>query len=439
MRITGSPVVAALAVAILAGGVAACSKESDAGGTAGATSGSAAGASGGTDASDSGGGLSGSDDGALRAAEAGGEDATSSSGCDLPYVTQADCATAHAMALSTTLPPARGNMYGDNPQAASLGFSLFFDANLAGGTSCATCHSPELTFTDRLDVSKGKSLGTRNAPTIWNVARLSVVFWDGRADSVWSQPLFPVENPVEMASTRIALAQYIAANYASQYTAVFGALPDMSTWPQSGKPGDPAYDSLPDDTKDQINRIAANFGKALEAYMRKNTTGAAPFDAFLGGSTTAMSDAAERGFGVFLANKCETCHSGPLFSDEAFHAEGFPSLADGAADEGQASGLPILQASIFNLAGAYADPGPGVPGTIPTGSGVVGAFRTPSLRNVMGTFPYGHDGALTDIPSVLQVHAPGLSQDDQNYLSVFFEALTGEDPGRPWDTWPSAQ
>jgi cytochrome c peroxidase len=343
------------------------------------------------------------------------------------------------MVLPATLPPARGDMYADSDAGASLGFQLFFDGNLGTGISCAKCHAPESAFTDRLTVSQGKDAGTRNSPTTFNAARLSVFFWDGRADSLWSQPLFPMENPLEMASTRLDVAHFVAANYAASYESVFGALPDMTSWPASGKPGDPAFDGLPAKVQDQVNRVFANVGKAFEAYMRKNTTGVAAFDAFLAGDPSHMIDAAQRGFGVFLTSGCATCHSGPYFTDEKFHKVNFPSLDGAAPDPGQAAGMTILENNPFNLAGPYADPEPGAPPVEPSGPGTYGAFRTPSLRNVASTFPYGHDGALPSLSAVMAIHAPGLKSTDEGNLIAFLQTLNGANPPIPWNNWPSPQ
>ncbi len=359
--------------------------------------------------------------------------------CDLPNVPADYCEDAHQMVLPDSLPPARGDKYGDNELAAKLGFSIFFDSNMGAGTSCATCHAPELAFTDRLSVSMGKGTGTRNSPTIFNAARLSIFFWDGRADSLWSQPLFPIENPLEMASTRLALAQFIAANYKSAYESVFGPLPDVTTWPASGMPGDAAYDTLSPDVQKQVNRFFSNIGKALEAFMRKDATTAAPIDLFLKGDSSQIIASAQRGLGVFLVNKCQNCHSGPMLTDESFHDVGFPSLPGAKPDPGQAGGMPVLRSDIFNLAGPYADPGPGVPASITNDPGTKGAFRTPSLRNVTLTFPYGHDGALSSLPAVLAVHAHGLSADDQGDLMAFLATLNGEYPSAPWNNWPTPQ
>src|SRR5579859_2018118 len=363
-----------------------------------------------------------------------------SSTCDLPDVPGDVCADAHAMLLPDVLPPARGNKYGDDDGAARLGFLLFFDSDLGTGVSCATCHAPELAFTDRIPVSKGKGTGTRNAPTIFDAARLSVFFWDGRADSLWSQPLFPIENPLEMASTRLAVAQVILAHYKSDYEGVFGPMPDTSAWPTAGKPGDPAFDQLAPDVQDQVDRFYSNIGKSLEAFMRKDATTLAPLDLFLQGDPTQLIPAERRGLVTFLENKCQTCHAGPALTDEQFHDAGFPSLPGAAPDPGQAGGIPILEANVFNLAGPYADPGPGVPPPAGApGPGVQGAFRTPSLRNVALSFPYGHDGALADLPSVLAVHAPQLSAGDVADIVVFLGKLNGLYPAAPWNNWPIPQ
>jgi cytochrome c peroxidase len=365
--------------------------------------------------------------------------ASSPPACDIPQVPAQSCATAHAMALPTALPPARGNKYGDDLNAATLGFYIFFDANVGAGVGCVTCHAPELTFTDRIPVAMGKGTGTRNTPTTFNAARLSVFFWDGRADSLWSQPLFAIENPLEMASSRLALARYVAQNYGSSYEAVFGALPDMTSWPAAGAPGDPAYDGLTPDVQQQVDRFAANVGKALEAYLRQNASGQSPFDRFLAGDATQLTDVAQQGFRVFLEGGCPSCHSGPMLTDESFHDVGFPGLPDAGEDPGRASGLAILQKNEFNLDGPFADPGPGVPGQIPTGTGQFGAFRTPSLRNVARTFPYAHDGQLTTLQDVLALHAPQLDANAQGTLIAFFEALNGDNPPPPWNDWPVPQ
>jgi len=212
----------------------------------------------------------------------------------------------------------------------------------------------------------------------------------------------------------------------------------MSTWPAAGKPGDAAYDDLPDAQKDQINRVAANVGKAFDAYMRKNTTGPGALDSFLKGDTSNLIPAARRGLNAFIENKCDSCHSGPALSDESFHDAGFPSLPGSMPDLGRAEGLAVLEANIFNLAGPYADPGPEIPAAPPQ-PGQVGAFRTPPLRNITRTGPYGHDGALASLRDVLNLHGPSLSTSDAGDVLAFFETLNGAYPARPWSNWPSPQ
>lgn len=378
---------------------------------------------------------------ALAGCSGGGGTTNTPSACDGTEVASNDCARALSLRQKDELPPGRGNRYADDETAATLGFHLFFSTELGSGTGCPTCHLPELAFTDRTSVSTGKNQGTRNAPTVFNAARLHVIFWDGRADSVWSQPLFAIENPDEMASSRLELAHLIADTSAlhDDYETVFGPLPDMTDWPLVGKPGDAAFDGLAAETQNEVNRLAANAGKAFEAYERKNATGASLLDRFLGGDTAQLIPAAQRGLQVFLDQKCDSCHAGPLLSDEAFHDVGFPSLPDAVADLGRSQGIPVLKANVFNLDGPYADPGPGVPGDMPSDHAVPGAFRTPSLRNVTRTAPYGHDGALATLSEVLELHAPDTTEEERGNLLAFLQALNGDYPPAPWNNWPLRQ
>jgi cytochrome c peroxidase len=360
--------------------------------------------------------------------------------CDIDAIAPENCEAVHAMRLAATLPPAPGNRYSDNEDAAYLGFRLFFNTDLGSGIGCPTCHLPELAFTDRKATSTGKQRGTRNTPTVFNAADLKVMFWDGRADSLWSQPLFAIENPLEMDSSRLELAHYVADNDTrAMYEKVFGAMPAVETWPATGKPGDAAFDGLPAATQDEVNRVAANLGKAFEAYMRKNRTSEAAIDHFLDGDSTKLIPLAQQGLELFVEKGCATCHSGPMLTDEAFHNVGFPSLPDAAPDMGRAGAADILRANIFNLAGPYADPGPGVPATIKAEPGEAGAFRTPSLRNITRTEPYGHDGSLETLRDVLALHAPDLDADGTAKVLALFQTLNGEYPYPPWNNWPSPQ
>lgn len=370
----------------------------------------------------------------VGAADAGG------AACDPELaLDDAQCAAVMALALPPALPPARGNAFGDELAAAQLGRTLFFRADLGAGVACSTCHLPELAFTDRVAVSQGHGRGVRNAPTVQNAARLSVVMWDGRADALWSQPILAIENPVEMASSRLALVHQLASDDAlrAAYEAVFGALPDVTTLPVSGGPGDPAWETLAPAAQDRVRRVVANVGKAFEAFLRRNTSGPAPLDAYLGGDRAALSPVARRGLAVFARAGCIDCHGGPMLTDEAFHRVAFPSLPGAAEDPGRAAGLAILGASEFTLAGDYADP-PGAGATPPPPTEADrGALRTPSLRNVTRTAPYGHDGALSTLGEVLAAHAPATSPSERAGLLAFLQALAGDAPPAPWNQWPA--
>jgi cytochrome c peroxidase len=184
---------------------------------------------------------------------------------------EGDATELYVQALTaTTLPASPTNAKADDPAAAALGQRLFFDKRLSvdGTIACVSCHDPAHGFSDRRAFSVGVrgQTGGRHAMPLTTVAFQSFLLWDGRADSVWAQPLKAIENPKEMDLTRVELARVVATRYGEDYEAVFGALPTLDALPARGKPGMKAWDTLPAAVREDIDEVAANVGKALEAY-----------------------------------------------------------------------------------------------------------------------------------------------------------------------------
>src|SRR6185503_10236923 len=108
--------------------------------------------------------------------------------------------------------------------------------------------------------------GNRNSPAIALSAHSRWQFWDGRADTLWMQALGPFEDAKEFGGSRLFVAQQIVKRYSTQYDEVFGTkypLPDLTTFPQDGKPGDAAYDALSPAEQDDVTRVFVNVGKAI--------------------------------------------------------------------------------------------------------------------------------------------------------------------------------
>jgi cytochrome c peroxidase len=357
------------------------------------------------------------------------------------------------MALVADLPPSPGNRFADDLDAANLGFAIFYDARFSSTNNlpCAGCHSPEKTFMDGAPTATGVSTGPRNTPTVLDAARGRWLFWDGRADTVWSQPLFPLESPGEMGFTRLGVTHRIALTYTALYTKVFGALPpldDATRFPAQGMPGQPAWDAMAPADQDAVDQIFVNVGKSLEAFERHVVSGASPFDTFLGGDDGAISAGAKRGAALFFSAGCVACHSGPRFTDGEFHALGMPD-ADPQSARGRARGLELLAASEFNAQSRWYD-GPNPPAIPSPTPADEGAFRTPSLRNVAETGPWGHDGGFATLEDAIRFHLQGgvgavdpllvphdLGAGEIADLVAFLGALTGVGPSPPWDYWPA--
>lgn len=381
--------------------------------------------------------------------------------CDLdPDLDAAECAAAHSFALPASLPPARGNAKGDDPGAAQLGFAMFYDARFSSNQNvrCATCHLPERDFGDGRATGKGLAELSRNTPTLFQVARLKWQFWDGRADSLWSQGVFPLENPAEMGLSRLEVAHRIAKSFGVRYEGVFGALPpldDTARFPAVGGPGDAAWEGMTEADRAAVNLVAANTGKAFEAYERKLASGPAALDRYLGGDAAAMEAPQVRGLGTFLRAGCANCHSGPLLTDEEFHDIGMPTPPGKTPDRGRIDGLPVLLANPFNAQGPYWD-GPPEELPAPATDADTGTFRTPTLRDVALSAPYGHDGRFATLRDVVDFHLRGggrgdpgvvgtvdpllvkqdLTAAEEEDLLAFLDALTGDYPAPPWNNWP---
>lgn len=295
------------------------------------------------------------------------------------------------------------NRFAHDPRAAEFGQALFFDARLSkdGTLSCASCHDPERGFADGESLSQGVARSTRHSPTLWNTAYQRWFFWDGHADSLWSQALKPIESASEMGGDRRDVAALVARDPAlrGRYEAVFGSLPNRST-PES------------------IDEVFANVGKALAAYETLLVSRDSPFDRFASAvrakEVAAMAsypDDALRGLVLFLGRgNCRTCHAGPNFSDDEFHDIGMPPLGGGPPhDAGRRAGIERVQADPFNAAGRFSDDRSGPRAKelaqLAATAETWGQFKTPTLRNVARTAPYMHQGQVASLTDVARYYS----------------------------------
>jgi cytochrome c peroxidase len=326
------------------------------------------------------------------------------------------------------------NAFEIDPAAAHLGQYLFYEPALSGsGTiSCASCHLPEKDWSDGRPLPQGLLAGRRHTPSLWNVAQQRWFFWDGRADSLWSQALGPLEDPAEHGGNRLAYAHWLASSPALErgYHEAFGPLPNLQNAgrfppagkPMPGQPSDPlaqAWDSM--DFADQrvVNRVFANLGKALAAFQRKILSGDAPLDQLVQGLRRGkeavhrtLSEGALRGLKIFVGKgQCFLCHHGPLLSDREFHNNRLPT--PGSLDLGRAGGIRALLADPFRSSGEYSDAGSApwshnkLDYLVISGESR-GEFRTPSLRNVARTAPYMHRGQIGSLEEVVEFYSSGV-------------------------------
>ena len=297
------------------------------------------------------------------------------------------------------------NVYSEDSSAAALGQFLFFDPRLSGTgeISCASCHDPDLGFGDGLALSETLGRTDRHAMTLLNSAYQDFFYWDGRADSLWSQALSPIENPDEMGGSRHAVAELMQSDDALHlaYESIFGALPRTEL------------------TDQEVDEVFAKVGKAIAAYEQRLVRQNAPFDRFLArlldgedNPGEEMGLAAQRGLRDFLGDAgCHFCHFGPQFSNRDFHNIGLPLPPwDQPLDAGRYDGIPTLLEDPFNGAGAFSDDAEWgamqIEHLVQSGE-QLGQFKTPSLRNLLSTPPYMHAGHFEDLEGVI-LHYAGL-------------------------------
>ncbi|MFT5510525.1 MAG: cytochrome c peroxidase [Hyphomicrobiaceae bacterium] len=270
----------------------------------------------------------------------------------------------------------------DNPMSTakiSLGRRLFFDIRLSGPgyMACATCHKPELAFTDGRKVAIGVTgqLHTRNTPTLANVAYLARFGWaQPKSEPLEVQlrrPMFG-ERPIEMGTLghEVPVLRHIRSN--SVYVSLF-----QSAFPRRREP------------KDVIS--FETVGRAIAAFQRTIVSANSAYDKFVAGDRPALSAAAQRGLRLFRSDRmqCATCHKPPFFTDAVgtphFHNTGLYNV-DGAG------GLPGPDQGLANETHKKVD---------------IGRFRTPTLRNISVTAPYMHDGSMKTLGDVVDHYASG--------------------------------
>ena len=271
------------------------------------------------------------------------------------------------------------------PEKIELGRLLFWDPILSGAkdVACATCHHPDFGYTDGLDLSMGThglGLGAtrrfdapgkrpfvkRNSPTLLNIGFAGIdmtfgyqpstapMFWDMRVRSLEAQALEPLKAVEEMrgdavgeteaVDTMVARLQAIP-EYRTRFARAFNTASGVS---------------------------ATNLAKAIATFERSLLALNSPFDRYVRGETSAMTPLQLSGMQRFQSTGCANCHKGPMFTDYQVHVLGVPDHP----------GLPESDAGVGNR---Y-------------------RFRTASLRNLLYTAPYMHNGMFATLDDVLSFY-----------------------------------
>jgi len=182
-------------------------------------------------------------------------------------------------------------------EKVALGRKLFFDKRLSrdGTLSCASCHNPQLDFSDGRPVARGinGAEGPRNAPALINRGYGRSFFWDGRASSLEQQALQPITNPIELGLTEAELER-------------------------------------------RTGMKASDVTGALASYVRTIRSGDSRFDRYAAGRTNALTPLEKTGLQIFRGKGgCTSCHVGPNFSDEQFHNTGVAWRDGRLTDQGR--------------------------------------------------------------------------------------------------------
>lgn len=319
-----------------------------------------------------------------------------------------------------------------NMEEAKLGQLLFYDPVLSGNRNiaCSTCHNPKFATGDGVSLGMGEGgigLGPdrhpdpadmpeqripRNAPPLFNLGAhgFDALFDDGRIQTDPSRPSglrTPLEDEMVRGFHNVLSAQTMFPVLAQDEMAGHVSENDVSKMAREGRitgPGGawdliakrvqaiPAYDAMfkrvyPDIA--QGRPIAfTDISNAIAAFVALEwRSDDSPFDAYLRGTGTLPAEAMA-GMQLFYGSaRCSTCHSGKFQTDQKFHAMGEPQLGPGKVARFESGQRDIGRMRVSNdPADAY-------------------AFRTPSLRNVAQTGPWGHAGAHTDLSEFVRYHA----------------------------------
>ncbi|MEY4513523.1 MAG: hypothetical protein RLZZ450_5645 [Pseudomonadota bacterium] len=314
-----------------------------------------------------------------------------------------------------------------------------------GRISCAGCHVPEAGFSDTRTLGGALSLaagwGNRRTPSLLDVGQARLLMWDGARDSLFGQFFGPQESPFEMNSSRMFLAKHVYLVYRAEYEALYGAMPDLSdksvfpdlapgltgcraldnhTSPPTcagkvrGTAGDAAeYDGMTPGAQGAVTQIVVNAGKARGAYQRLLTCGPSQVDAWVHGDASALSTQEKHGAELFVGKAhCDSCHSGPFFSDQKFDNVGLRGQPvavafDTQGDMGAAVGLTTALADPVNVRSRYSD---GDDGRLPASvdrTSLLGAFRTPTLRCANMRPRFMHNGQLLSLEEVVSFFSRG--------------------------------
>lgn len=283
-------------------------------------------------------------------------------------------------------------------EGITLGKKLFFDpiTSSSNKVSCASCHHQQFAFSDiqiafsNVGVS-GKELH-RNTPPLFNLAWNTGFFWDGGAKDLESQVFGPLKHPDEHNQDLKELVTKLQKD--TVYVKLFKS----------------AFTNEPISSQ-SISFAVAQFERSLLSYKSS-------YDDFLTtNDTTIFSETQKRGLVIFN-QKCENCHKHPFLTDFVYHNNGLDSTFDNETDERVFMGR-------FRITNDSLD---------------LGKYKTPSLRNILLTAPYMHDGRYATIDQVLNHYANTmknsktvdgnlktkiiLTVDDKNALKAFFETLT---------------